>query len=173
MDQQKTGMFLKDLRGEKRITQTELAELLGVSNRSISRWENGTTMPDLDLLIELSKYYDIEVGEILDGERRSHDMDAKTEELMLKIADYDNAEKNFFSKRMCVAFAIALIGILVYAAIDFSGLSGTEPYRSILRPVFGFVAGTLITGLLYASHYIARIKKAKMRLKEKMRRLKC
>lgn len=43
----------------------ELAEILGVSNRSISRWENGTTMPDFDLLIELARYYDVEVGEIL------------------------------------------------------------------------------------------------------------
>ena len=43
MDQQKTGQFLKMLRSQKSITQAELAEVLGVSNRSISRWENGTT----------------------------------------------------------------------------------------------------------------------------------
>ena len=42
MDQQKTGQFLKMLRSQKSITQAELAEVLGVSNRSISRWENGT-----------------------------------------------------------------------------------------------------------------------------------
>lgn len=44
MNQQKVGLFLKELRSEKSITQAELAELIGVSNRSISRWENGTTM---------------------------------------------------------------------------------------------------------------------------------
>lgn len=54
MDQQKTGLFLKKLRHEKSVTQMELAERLGVSNRSVSRWENGTTMPDFDLLIELA-----------------------------------------------------------------------------------------------------------------------
>jgi len=67
MNQQKVGQFLKTLRNEKFVTQAELAEILGVSNRSVSRWENGTTMPDFDLLIELAKYYGVEVGEILDG----------------------------------------------------------------------------------------------------------
>ncbi len=66
MDQQKVGRFLKILRSEQDLTQAELAERLGVSNRSISRWENGVTMPDFDLLIELAKYYDVENGEIVE-----------------------------------------------------------------------------------------------------------
>lgn len=144
MNQQKVGSFLKELRSEKSVTQAELAELLGVSNRSISRWENGTTMPDFDLLIELAKYYDVEVGEILDGERRTDNMDAKTEELMLKIADYNNVERNFFSKRMCAMFLIALVGMAVYAGIDLLGLSGAEPYETIISIALGFVVGTLI-----------------------------
>lgn len=164
MNQQKVGSFLKELRNEKSITQAELAELLGVSNRSISRWENGTTMPDFDLLIELAKYYDVEVGEILDGERRTDNMDAKTEELMLKIADYNNVERNFLSKRMCAMFLIALVGMVVYAGIDLLGLSGAEPYETIISIALGFVVGTLITGLLYASRYIAKLKEAKVRL---------
>lgn len=172
MNQQKVGSFLKELRSEKSITQAELAELLGVSNRSISRWENGTTMPDFDLIIELAKYYDVEVGEILDGERRTENMDAKTEETMLKIADYNNVERNFFSKRMCVMFILALVGMVVYATIDLLGLSGAEPYETIISVALGFVVGTLITGLLYASRYMTKIKTAKMRLKAGMRNLK-
>lgn len=172
MNQQKIGLFLKELRTEKSITQAELAELLGVSNRSISRWENGTTMPDFDLLIELAKYYDVEVGEILDGERRTESMDAKTEETMLKIADYNNVERNFFSKRMCAMFIIALAGMAVYAAIDLLGLSGIEPYETFISIALGFVVGTLLTGLLYASHYMAKIRAAKMRLVAGMRSLK-
>jgi len=172
MNQQKIGLFLKELRSEKSITQAELAELLGVSNRSISRWENGTTMPDFDLLIELAKYYDVEVGEILDGERRTESMDAKTEETMLKIADYNNVERNFFSKRMCAMFIIALVGMAVYAAIDLLGLSGIEPYETFISIALGFVVGTLLTGLLYASHYMAKIRAAKMRLVAGMRNIK-
>lgn len=164
MNQQKVGQFLKKLRKEKSITQEQLAEILGVSNRSISRWENGTTMPDFDLLIQMAKYYDVEIGEILDGERKAENMDAKTEELMLKIADYNNVERNFFSKRMCAMFLIALVGMAVYAGIDLLGLSGAEPYETIISIALGFVVGTLITGLLYASRYIAKLKAAKMRL---------
>ncbi len=164
MNQQKVGQFLKKLRKEKSITQEQLAEILGVSNRSISRWENGTTMPDFDLLIQMAKYYDVEIGEILDGERKAENMDAKTEELMLKIADYNNVERNFFSKRMCAMFIIALVGMAVYAGIDLLGLSGAEPYETIISIALGFVVGTLITGLLYASRYIAKLKAAKMRL---------
>ncbi len=172
MNQQKVGQFLKTLRNEKSITQAELAEILGVSNRSISRWENGTTMPDFDLLIELAKYYEVEVGEILDGERKDKVMDSQTEELLLKVADYNNVERNFFSKRMCIMFIIALIGIVVFAVIDIAGLGRTQPYATIVSIALGFVAGTLLTGLLYASRYIAKIKAAKMRLARELRRLK-
>ena len=51
MNQKKVGHFLKELRNEKKFIQEELAEKLGVSNQSISRWENGVTMPDFDLII--------------------------------------------------------------------------------------------------------------------------
>ncbi len=172
MDQQKVGQFLKELRNEKSVTQAELAEVLGVSNRSISRWENGTTMPDFDLLIELAKYYDVEVGEILDGERKEDNMDTKTEKLMLKIADYNNVERNFFSKRMGAMFAIAIIGMVVYIGIDLMRLSEIEPYNTIVSISLGFALGALIIGLLYASRYIVKIKEARVRLTKELKRLK-
>jgi len=172
MNQQKTGHFLKTLRNEKAITQAELAETLGVSNRSISRWENGTTMPDFDLLIELAKYYKVEVSEILDGERKGGHTDSSTEELMLKIADYNNIERKFFSKRMCAMFVMALAGMAFFAAMDVAGLAETEPYETIVSIALGFVAGTLLTGLLYASRYISKMKPVKMRLAKELRNLK-
>lgn len=171
MDQQKIGQFLKQLRNERKLTQAELAEKLGVTNRSISRWENGVTMPDFDLVIELAKYYDVEVMEILDGERKDNDMDKKTEELMLKVADYGNEEKNYFSKRMCAMFIIAIIGMVVYVVIDSLGLAGAQPYEAVVNVALGFVLGTLLTGLLYASRYMSKVKAYKMRLLKKMRGL--
>ncbi|HBA47036.1 MAG TPA: transcriptional regulator [Lachnospiraceae bacterium] len=146
MDQQKTGQFLKMLRSQKSITQAELAEVLGVSNRSISRWENGTTMPDFDLVIELAKYYGVEVGEILDGERKDK-VDSKTEETMLKIADYNNVEREFFSKRMCIMLAMAFIGMIVFAVIDIAGLERTQPYATIVSLAWGYVRTILPTAL--------------------------
>lgn len=171
MNQQKVGQFLKTLRSQKSITQAELAEVLGVSNRSISRWENGTTMPDFDLVIELAKYYEVEVGEILDGERKNN-MDSKTEETMLKIADYNNVEREFFSKRMCIMFAIAILGMVIFAVIDMLGLERTQPYATIVSITWGFIGGTLWTGLAYASRYIVKLKASRMRLKKTLQNLK-
>lgn len=169
MDQQKVGRLLKELRNERSVTQAELAEMLGVSNRSVSRWENGMTMPDFDLLIELAEYYDIEVGEILDGERKDDGMDRKTEGLMLKIADYNNAERNFVSRRMCAMFLVAIIGMVAYMMIDILGLAEVQPYESIVNIALGFVLGTLLTGLLYSSRYIVKIRAAKIRLLKRIR----
>lgn len=167
MNQQKIGAFLKELRVERSMTQAQLAEILGVSNRSVSRWENGATMPDFDLLIALAKHFDVEVGELLDGERKGEIMDRQTEELMLKVSEYNNMERSFFSKRMCAMFIVALLGMAAYMCIDLMGLSLVEPYETIVSCVLGFVIGTLITGLLYSSYYMAKIKAAKARLLKK------
>lgn len=128
-------------------------------------------MPDFDLVIELAKYYEVEVGEILDGERKES-MDIKTEETMLKIADYNNVEQEFFSKRMCIMFASAILGMVVFAVIDILGLERTQPFATIVSITSGFVVGTLLTGLLYASRYIVKLKASRMRLKKSLRKLK-
>ena len=57
MEQQKIGRFLKELRKEKNLTQEQLATKLNVSGRTVSRWETGTTMPDISLLCELAEFY--------------------------------------------------------------------------------------------------------------------
>ena len=71
MDQKKVGSFLKELRKEKGITQEQLAEKLNVSGRSVSRWETGNNMPDISLLVEIADFYDVDVREIIEGERKS------------------------------------------------------------------------------------------------------
>lgn len=98
MDQKKIGSFLKELRKEKGITQEQFAETLGVSGRTVSRWETGSNMPDLDIIIEIADYYDVELREVLDGERKSESMNKEMEETVLKVADYSNEEKNDFQK---------------------------------------------------------------------------
>ena len=57
LDQKVIGGFLKELRKEKGITQEQFAEIIGVSSRSVSRWETGSNMPDLDVLILIADYY--------------------------------------------------------------------------------------------------------------------
>ena len=67
MDQIKIGAFLKELRNQKGLTQEQFAEIINVSNRTVSRWENGYHLPDLDVLLELAGYYGVDLQEILDG----------------------------------------------------------------------------------------------------------
>lgn len=172
MNQQKTGQFLKELRNGKKLTQAELAEILGVTNRSISRWENGATMPDFDLLIALAKYYDIEIGEILDGERKDQSMDKKTEEVMLKVADYNNTETMLFSKRLCYMFMAGLAAFAVYMVIDITGLSEVRIYDDIAGFMLGLVLGDLLLGVLYSSRYISKVKAAKARLLKRLKKAK-
>ena len=93
IDQVKIGNFLKELRKENGKTQEEIAELFGISSRSVSRWENGNTMPDLGTLVELADYYDVEIREIIDGERKSEGMEKEEKETLLKIADYVDKQK--------------------------------------------------------------------------------
>ena len=69
MDQMKIGKFIAALRKEKNMTQEQLGEKLGVTNKTISRWENGNYMPDVEMLSLLSKEFGVSINEIISGER--------------------------------------------------------------------------------------------------------
>ena len=58
MDQKKTGYFLKQLRNEKKLTQEQLAEKFQITSRTVSRWETGSNMPDISMLLELADFYE-------------------------------------------------------------------------------------------------------------------
>lgn len=109
IDQVKIGKFLKDLRKEKGKTQEEIAEMYGISSRSISRWENGNTLPDIGILVELADYYDVDVREIIDGERKSEKMDKDVKETLLKVADYANKQKKQAIFRAIILFTLETI----------------------------------------------------------------
>lgn len=120
VDQVKIGAFLKLLRKEKGITQEELAEMFGVSSRSVSRWENGNTLPDLGILVELSDYYDVDIREIIDGERKSEKMENETKETLLQVADYaDSEKKQALNKKKVVTYIFGGLIIVLIAAITF------------------------------------------------------
>ena len=106
MDTKKIGEFLKVLRKERGLTQEQLAEILLVSGRTISRWETGTNMPDLSILIKMAEFYNVEVKEILDGERKSESMDKELKETLSKVADYNKLEKERVTKAGNIAFGL-------------------------------------------------------------------
>ena len=88
MDQKQIGSFLKELRKEKNITQEQLAEQLNVSGRTVSRWETGNNMPDISLLVEISELYDVSIPEIINGERKSENMNEEVKEVAKSMSDY-------------------------------------------------------------------------------------
>ena len=69
MDQVETGKFIAELRKEKSLTQAQLGDLLGVTNKTISRWENGNYMPDLAVLQSLCAVLDVNINEMISGRR--------------------------------------------------------------------------------------------------------
>ena len=68
MDQKKTGRFIAERRRELNLTQKDLADKLGITDRAVSKWENGRCMPDLSLLQPLSRILKVGVNDLLSGE---------------------------------------------------------------------------------------------------------
>ena len=164
MDQKKIGVFLKELRREKNLTQEQLAQIFGVTNRSVSRWENGVNMPDFDLVIEIAKYYEISIEEFLDGERKDENMAKREEERVLKVAEYENAEKIKMTKRIRWLFLAAIAAFGVYGVIDLQGLASTGVYENIASCALGFVFGMLLFGFFATTRYMAKVRAFKQRL---------
>ena len=114
MDQKKIGSFLRELRNEKNLSQEQLAEEFGVTSRSISRWENGNTMPDISIIIELADFYDVDIREIIHGERKSENMDKELKDTLVTVADYTNNENG---KIMQSAVNMAIITSVLFEII--------------------------------------------------------
>ena len=163
MNQKKTGEFLKQLRKEKNLTQEQLAEKFLVSGRTVSRWETGSNMPDLSVLVELADFYDVDIREIIDGERKSENMDKELKDTVLKIAEYSNEDKLKVTKRMHLLFIGGFIAAVIYMALLF-----TERADNFLGGMcLGITFGMMIVGMIITSKYAAKIREAKMRLLKK------
>jgi len=95
MNQEKIGTFISECRKQKGFTQEQVAEILGVSNRTISKWENGNCMPDYSILPLLAQTLDITINELLSGEKISQeDYQRKLEEnLIINIGELKKRTK--------------------------------------------------------------------------------
>ncbi len=154
MDQIKIGAFLKELRKEHELSQEQLAQRFNVSSRSVSRWENGNTMPDISIMIELADYYDIDIRDLLRGERKSEKMEENLKETLVMVADYTEADKEKLLNKVygcgLAMWIIAIVLMLLYflsAWFDYMGCN------LVLTPVLLILAEgilavhTLHTGL--------------------------
>lgn len=156
MDQEKVGCFLKELRLEKGLTQEQLAEKFNISNRSVSRWENGKNMPDISLLVELAGFYQVGMDELLDGERKPKEAEehkGKENEVAAKMAGYANEQR---SQLLLWVRRISLIGIvlmtLVLAIQTFTYEPGIASFVCYVLSLLAFVSmavlGLHVNGIL-------------------------
>lgn len=160
MNQVKIGNFIKDLRKEKNLTQEQLAEKFNVTRRTVSRWETGSNMPDLDVLIEISEYYDVDLRELLDGERKSEKMNKELEETVLKVADYSNEEKQKLTRRMHLLFIGGLAAAIIYMVLVFTNRADNFMGGLCL----GITFGMMIIGVIMTSRYALKIRTFKLKL---------
>lgn len=161
MEQQKIGSFLKALRREKALTQEQLAERLHVSGRTVSRWETGSNMPDISLLVELAEFYDVSIPEIIDGERKSENMNEEAKETALKLSDYAETINQKLKTRLLWMTLAALAGMVVFAVLDILELH-TSFYDFIAGVGLGLGYGMLAVLALYLSGILGRIKAHRM-----------
>ena len=160
MDQKKIGSFLRELRKEQRITQEDLAEKLNVSSRTISRWETGSNMPDISLLIEIADFFDVSIPEIINGERKSEKMDEEVKEVAEKLSDYADAEKVNIIKEIRKLSIGGVIALIAYFIID---TTGTASQNIILGKISLYcetlVYVTVIMIALYSTGLLSKIQR--------------
>ena len=112
MNQKKTGEFLKQLRKEKNMTQEQFAEKLGVTNRSVSRWENGKTMPDYSMFPMICETLGVSISELLEGKKGQKDTDLTDQiQLIINLIDYEKCKKQNVINRYLI------IGIICFGFI--------------------------------------------------------
>ena len=144
MDQIKVGIFLKELRKEKGLTQEQLANVLNVSNRTVSRWETGSNMPDISILVEIAGFYDVSIPEIIQGERKSEIMNKETRETAVAMAKYSQNEVKMGKQKLAGILMSAFgIFVIVSALSIFPNDSSWGSIYSILGSIF------LIIGLYF------------------------
>ena len=161
MDQIKIGTFLKLLRKEKNLTQEQLAERLGVSNRTVSRWENGNNMPDISLLSEIAEFYDVSIPELIYGERKSENMREEAKEVAETMSDYAKAEKETLVKSIRNMSLIGLIALIIYMVL---GRTSVYDRNNLFRYVYGISEALIyVTVLMFPLYTTGLLSKIRIR----------
>ena len=159
MDQIKIGIFLKELRKEKKLTQEQLAEKLNVSGRTVSRWETGSNMPDIGMLVEMADFFDVSIPEIVSGERKSEKMNNEVRETALKLSGYAEMINEKLRQRLFWLTVLALAGMTAFAVIEFTGMDTPGSlYERIASAGLGLGFGMLVVLAMYLSGLLGKIK---------------
>ena len=151
MDLVKIGEFIKVLRKEKGDTQESIAERFYVSRRTVSRWETGANLPDIDILIELADYFNVDLREILNGKREDINMKDEIKETANVVNDY-NKERFKRTKVITLVFlTMGLLALLAGLVLLFFDLPDTHWIGFIKGALFGTALGAIILAILYVT----------------------
>ena len=167
MDTIKTGNFLRELRKEKNLTQEQLADVFNVSARTVSRWETGSNMPDISILVEIADYYQLDVREILNGER---DKELPSGTSAVKdVAEYAEKEQEKLALRTRI-FAIAgIAGMITFLCLRAFGNPENLIVSMVASLALILVYAALASSLIYTSSRLQTLqRKIKMKIRKNL-----
>lgn len=141
MDAERIGKNISEHRKRNQLTQEQLAEKLGVSNRSVSRWENGKTMPDLTILFQVCRELHVSIGELVEGGWEIPDDDTeKNVQVILTLADRDRERKAKMLNELFIMGAVLFCIIILHDLFLLSGFLDA-PVLDLPKTCFLFMMG--------------------------------
>lgn len=151
IDIQKTGKFIAQCRHEKNLTQKELGDRLNVTDRAVSKWENGKSFPDVNLIEELCRELDIEVSELLAGKKIEPEHYKEETEKMLM----GNVRANTMHRFQLIIYLLMGCGVILFVL---PGLWGdTFWYLNLLKlNIRSIVLMGIIIVLIWSGYYLER-----------------
>ncbi len=155
MNQERIGKFIAECRKKKKLTQSNLAESLGVTDRSVSNWENGKNMPDLSLFKPLCDKLDITINELLSGEKlNKEEYQDKFEENIVNTIDYST--KKITKYNQIISVIIIIFGLFI--AISAIMIFPSESSWGSIYSVFGIIIFMIgITRILNSLKWYIRL----------------
>ena len=163
----KISKNIKKFRAEKNLTQEQLADVFNVSARTVSRWETGSNMPDISILVEIADYYDLDVREILNGER-SNALPAGSSSIK-DIAEYADKDKEKLAVKTRLYAIAGIIGIITYLCLRAFGNPDSIIINLIASLSLVAVYAALASSLIYTSNRLQTLqRKLKMKLKKNL-----
>ena len=154
MDQIKIGQFIKECRNKNNLTQMQLAEKLGITDRAISKWENGRAMPDSAIMLDLCKELGITVNDLLSGEVVSmNNYNENSEKIILEMVK--EKEKNDKLLLRCeILMGVVCIGVMLGLTVVASLVTMEDTLR-ILLIIIGLIPLLIATPFMLKIEQIA------------------